>query len=149
MTVEPLLRVNGLQKTYGTRGAPVVAIANVSLDVASGDFVSVVGPSGAGKTTLLKRISGLLKPTAGAILIHGQPITGPPQDLAVVFQDYGRSLFPWLTVSENVEMPLKEKRLTKDRRHVLVGDALEAVGLAGFGDRYPWELSGECSSAWP
>jgi len=105
-------------------------------------MVCIVGPSGAGKTTLLKCLSGLLSPTAGQVLLDGKPVSGPPEAMALVFQEYGRSLFPWMSVESNVELPLKQKGLTKSRRAKLVADALEAVGLSQTRNSYPWQLSG-------
>jgi NitT/TauT family transport system ATP-binding protein len=101
-----------------------------------------VGPSGAGKTTLLRCIAGLLAPTSGEIVLAGQTVTGPARGMAVVFQEYGRSLFPWMRVGQNVELPLKEKGKSPAERRRLVADSLEAVGLKDVGDAYPWQLSG-------
>jgi NitT/TauT family transport system ATP-binding protein len=134
------LTVVALSKTYGTAKHLTRAVDLVEFAVADGEFVSVVGPSGCGKTTLLKCIAGLLKPTAGYSVLRGERVTGPPAGLAVVFQDYGRSLYPWLTVRKNVGLPLTGiRRAARDK---LVADSLEAVGLAGFADRHPWQLSG-------
>ncbi|MDA2803057.1 ABC transporter ATP-binding protein [Nocardiopsis suaedae] len=137
-----MLDVDGLRKTYNGRGRDVEAVRDLTFRLAEGELSCLVGPSGCGKTTLLKCVSGLMRPTAGAVTIDGRPVTGPPPDMAVVFQEYGRSLFPWLTVRGNVELPLKEKRLPKARRRELVDGALEAVGLAHAGAQHPWELSG-------
>lgn len=133
------LTVNGLQKIYrnGTE-----AIRRLDFQVNPGELVCIVGPSGAGKTTLLRCIAGLLDPTSGEVALSGVPITSPPPGLAVVFQEYARSLFPWLTVSENIELPLREKRIPKQKRHELRDRALEAVGLVEAAHSYPWELSG-------
>ena len=106
------------------------------------EFVCVVGPSGCGKTTLLKCMSGLLAPTAGRVLLDDKPVTGPPEEMALVFQEYSRSLMPWLTVRDNVELPLRHKKLDKPERARLVEEAVEAVGLERNLDRYPWQLSG-------
>ena len=93
-------------------------------------FVCVVGPSGCGKTTLLRCIAGLLPPTAGEVAVDGTPVTGPPHGLAVVFQEYGRSLFPWLRVRENVELPLRgQAAAARASGATLVDEALAAVGL--------------------
>ena len=106
------------------------------------EFVCVVGPSGCGKTTLLKCMSGLLAPTSGRVLLDDKPVTGPPEEMALVFQEYSRSLMPWLSVRDNVELPLRHKKLEKPERARLVEEAVEAVGLERNLDRYPWQLSG-------
>jgi NitT/TauT family transport system ATP-binding protein len=125
-----MLRVEHLKKSYGD----VKAIADVSFELAPGEFVCVVGPSGCGKTTLLKCISGLLEPTAGSVALDG-----PRDKLALVFQEYSRSLFPWMTVRQNVAFPLRrKKRVPKG----IVEETLAAVGLERAMDQYPWQLSG-------
>jgi len=136
------LDVRGLRKTYESAQRTVEAIHDLSFGVRRGELVCVVGPSGAGKTTLLRCIAGLLGATAGQVLLDGEPVTGPPADMAVVFQEYGRSLFPWLTVAQNVELPLKEKKLSRAARKQAVADALAAVGLADSHGAHPWQLSG-------
>jgi NitT/TauT family transport system ATP-binding protein len=135
-----ILEVNGLGKTYGS-ARRTVAIGSVDLTVNEGEFVSVVGPSGCGKTTMLKCIAGLMRPSRGESLLRGKVITEPPPDLAVVFQDYSRSLFPWLTVRKNVTLP-QRKSVAKAQRDRLAQEAIDAVGLTKFGDHYPWQLSG-------
>jgi NitT/TauT family transport system ATP-binding protein len=137
-----LLDVRGVQKIYTGRGRTVEAVRDLTFTVGQGELVCIVGPSGAGKTTLLKCIAGLLSPTAGAVTLDGTQVTGPPPSMAVVFQEYGRSLFPWMTIEGNVELPLKQKKLPKARRRELVHEALEAVGLADVATAYPWQLSG-------
>ncbi len=137
-----MLSVQGLHKVYDSHGRRVEAIGELTFTVEDGHFVCVVGPSGCGKTTLLRCIAGLLPPTAGDVYVEGQRVTGPPDGLAVVFQEYGRSLFPWLRVYQNVELPLRAARLPSARRRELVHDALDAVGLAEAHTAYPWQLSG-------
>lgn len=137
-----MLDVRGLQKVYEGRGRSVEAVRDLTFTVAAGELVCIVGPSGAGKTTLLRCVAGLLDTTAGEVVLEGERVTGPPPGMAVVFQEYGRSLFPWMTVRQNVELPLKEKKVPKDRRCRLVEDSLEAVGLAEAQDAHPWQLSG-------
>jgi NitT/TauT family transport system ATP-binding protein len=119
-----------------------VVSANISFEVKAGEFVSIVGPSGCGKTTLLKALSGLLEPTGGTIRFQGTPVRGVPDGLAMVFQEYGRSLLPWKTVNGNIDLPLRYQQLSPDVRRRRIEDSLQAVGLSGFGDRYPWQLSG-------
>jgi NitT/TauT family transport system ATP-binding protein len=119
-----------------------VVSASISFEIKTGEFVSIVGPSGCGKTTLLKALSGLLDPTGGTIKFQGVRVRGVPDGLAMVFQEYGRSLLPWRTVNGNIELPLRYQPLTSEERRRRVGESLQAVGLAGFGERYPWQLSG-------
>ncbi|HEY2530735.1 MAG TPA: ABC transporter ATP-binding protein [Xanthobacteraceae bacterium] len=139
----PMLAVQGLRKVYEDARRTVEAIRDVSFTVGQGELVCIVGPSGAGKTTLLKCIAGLLAPTSGGVMLESRPVTGPPPAMAVVFQEYGRSLFPWMTVQDNVALPLKQKKMmTAARRKELVRDALSAVDLAGVESAYPWQLSG-------
>jgi NitT/TauT family transport system ATP-binding protein len=137
-----LLEIKGLGKTYGTGPTATHAVGDVSFTVDEGEFVCVVGPSGCGKTTLLKCVAGLLRPSAGEVLLRGGAVTGPPERMALVFQEYSRSLMPWMSVRSNVLLPLRHKKLSKRERTSLVEDALGAVGLTRFMDRYPWQLSG-------
>lgn len=135
-------RQEPLADLLATKGRDVEAVRDLTFAVAPGEFVCIVGPSGAGKTTLLRCIGGLMAPSAGEVVLDGKTVTSPPADMAIVFQEYGRSLFPWLTVAQNVELPLKEKGLDKRRRKELVATSLEAVGLADFAGSHPFELSG-------
>jgi NitT/TauT family transport system ATP-binding protein len=137
-----MLEITGLRKVYEGRGRTVEALRAVDLKVDEGELVCVVGPSGCGKTTLLKCVAGLLTPTAGQVRLAGSAVSGPPPGMAVVFQEYGRSLFPWMTVRQNVELPLREKGLPRPRREELVSGALQAVGLSDAGSAHPWQLSG-------
>ncbi|MGI5200037.1 ABC transporter ATP-binding protein [Spirillospora sp. CA-108201] len=141
-TSTALLDVRGLRKVYESRGRGVEAVRDLTFSVGTGELVCIVGPSGAGKTTLLKCVAGLLGCTSGEVVLEGRKVTGPPPGMAVVFQEYGRSLFPWMTVRQNVERPLKERRVPKAERQRLVREALEAVGLSGVHDAHPWQLSG-------
>lgn len=138
-----MLIVENLAKSYGdpARGG-VEAIRKISFDVGEREFVCIVGPSGGGKTTLLRCLCGLHPRSGGRIELHGRDVVAPPPEMAAVFQDYTRSLMPWFTVHRNVELPLK--RVVKDNaaRAARVDWALDEVGLGGFGDRYPWQLSG-------
>ncbi|TQN43790.1 NitT/TauT family transport system ATP-binding protein [Blastococcus colisei] len=138
-----MLRVENLRKVYqeGTKRA-FEACADLTFEVKEQELVCIVGPSGAGKTTLLKMIGGLLKPTSGTVYLDGDQVTGPPEKMALVFQDYSRSLYPWMTVEENVAFPLKHRKLGKAETAELIRDTLQSVGLAGAGKKYPWQLSG-------
>jgi NitT/TauT family transport system ATP-binding protein len=118
------------------------AIAELSFTVDAGELVCVVGPSGCGKSTLLRAVGGLLSPSSGEVRLHGDPVRGVPVDLAVVFQDYSRSLFPWLSTRRNVEFPLRWRGLDRAERRERAAEALSAVGLADAGERFPWQLSG-------
>jgi NitT/TauT family transport system ATP-binding protein len=136
------LEVRGLSKTYGQGTTAVHAIGELTFDVSRGEFVCVVGPSGCGKTTLLKCLSGLLRPTSGSAALEGKVIDGPPDALSLVFQEYSRSLLPWMTVRGNVTLPLLSKRIRKVDRERRAAEALDAVGLSGFTHLHPWQLSG-------
>jgi NitT/TauT family transport system ATP-binding protein len=137
-----VLEIRSLGKTYGTGEKATHAIADVSFSVDDGEFVCVVGPSGCGKTTLLKCVAGLLNPGSGEVLLRGSKVTSPPEEMALVFQEYGRSLMPWSSVWNNVLLPLRHKKLAAKERRKLVEEALAAVGLTRFSHHYPWQLSG-------
>jgi len=134
----------GVSKTFsvksGSAGERFLALDDVSFSVGAGEFLVLVGPSGCGKSTLIDLLGGLSKPNKGQILLDGKPITGPGLDRGIVFQQY--ALFPWRTALENVEFGLEAKRLpVKERRRVAL-EHLELVGLTGFENRLPHELSG-------
>jgi len=137
-----MLEVSQLGKTYGEGDSATHAIGSISFGIEEKEFVCVVGPSGCGKTTLLKCMSGLLEPSAGSVEVKGRRVSGPPPEMALVFQEYSRSLLPWMSVRGNVTLPLRHKKLGKGETTRLVEEAVEAVGLTRFIDRYPWELSG-------
>lgn len=142
MTNEAMLDVQHLRKVYETKDRSIEAVRDLHFAVQEGELMCIVGPSGAGKTTLLKCIAGLLNPTSGEITLDGKRVQGPPEGMSVVFQEYQRSLFPWLTVEQNVALPLKEKGVSTTRRRELVAQALESVGLAGSEHAHPHQLSG-------
>jgi NitT/TauT family transport system ATP-binding protein len=137
-----VLEVTDLTMVYGRGEAARVAIDRISLTVARGQLISLVGPSGCGKSTLLRCVAGLITPTAGQVVLSGAPVQRVPDRLAVVFQDYGRSLYPWLTVRDNVALPLRRTTRVRAERRTAADASLAAVGLSGVGDRYPRQLSG-------
>src|SRR5689334_4500633 len=118
-----------VSKTFDGARGPVKAIERIHFSVDEDEFVSVVGPSGCGKTTLLRCIAGLAASTSGVTRLRGEPVTAPPPELAVVFQDYARSLFPWLTVRKNVMLPLRSRRDMADKGRA-ASEAIDAVGLS-------------------
>jgi NitT/TauT family transport system ATP-binding protein len=137
-----MLKVTNLRKVYGSGETATEAIADLTFEVEKGEFVCIVGPSGAGKTTLLKTVSGLMAPTSGTIELAGEKVSGPPEQMALVFQDYSRSLYPWMKVGENVAFPLRRRKMSKAERNEVVAHAVESVGLKASIDKYPWQLSG-------
>jgi NitT/TauT family transport system ATP-binding protein len=129
--------------TRGEGGRPpdrFTALEDITLEVRSGEFLALVGPSGCGKSTLLDLLGGLTTPTSGRILLDGRPITGPGRDRGIVFQQY--ALFPWRTAAENVEFGLDIAGLKAKQRYEIARHFLDLVGLSGFANRYPHELSG-------
>jgi NitT/TauT family transport system ATP-binding protein len=118
------------------------ALDGITFSIDRGEFVAIVGPSGCGKTTLLRCLSGLMTPTSGSVTLDGVPVHSVPEDLTLVFQDYRRSLYPWLRVEANVEFPLRYSGIGKAERAERVRQALADVGLTGHGRKYPGQLSG-------
>ena len=137
-----MLEVSGLSHRYGTGAKAHTAVNDLSFTVEAGQLASIVGPSGCGKSTLLRCVAGLTPPTGGTVSLHGDRVDGVPDDLAVVFQDYSRSLFPWLSVLKNVEFPLRWRPISRAERRKRAQEALEQVGLSAVGGKYPWQLSG-------
>ncbi|ARP80407.1 nitrate ABC transporter ATP-binding protein [Bordetella genomosp. 8] len=134
------IAVRNLSKRYGSRHGDVMALRDVNLSIREGEFVSIVGPSGCGKSTLLYLIGGFLQAGEGTIEAAGKRVTGPGVDRGVVFQEY--ALFPWLTVAGNIEYGLKEAGKPPSERERIVRHYVNLIGLAGFENRYPKELSG-------
>ena len=120
--------------------APVRALQNFDIDIREGEFLSIVGPSGCGKSTFLNVLLGLLKPDSGDVSMHGRRIAGPGTDRAMVFQEFG--LLPWRTVQHNVELGLELKGVATEKRRIISQQFIELVGLVGFEQHYPHELSG-------
>lgn len=138
---DTVLQVRDMHKAIESRdGTRTPVSRGVTFDLGQREFVSIVGPSGAGKTTLLRVVGGLSRPTSGEVLYRGAPIDGIPESLSIVFQEYNKSLFPWLSVEKNVAKGAR--RLGAKAVGPEVAHALGRVGLAGFESRYPWELSG-------
>jgi NitT/TauT family transport system ATP-binding protein len=119
---------------------PISALDGFDIDVEEGEFLSIVGPSGCGKSTFLNILLGLLKPDSGEVLMHGKKITGPGSDRAMVFQEFG--LLPWRTVQNNIELGLELKRTSAAKRRAVAERLVSLVGLGGFENHYPHELSG-------
>ena len=140
MTIEISIRSVSMQ--FPTPDGVKHVLDDISYEVQEHHFVSIVGPSGVGKTTLLRLLTGLMKPTSGEILVGDQPISGPPKGLAVVLQDYTRSLMPWMTIEKNVALTLRRQKLGKAEMRERIQSSLEEVGLEGTGKSYPWQLSG-------
>lgn len=136
----PLVRIADVEKVYGGRQGPVRAVASASLDVARGEFVSLLGPSGCGKSTLLMMIAGLERPTRGAISLDGSPVVTPRRDIGIIFQD--ATLLPWKTVLENVLFPVRILKLPVERYRERARELLAMVGLDGFLGHKPAQLSG-------
>ncbi|WP_406404305.1 ABC transporter ATP-binding protein [Streptomyces sp. NBC_00879] len=132
----------GVGKTFPVRGkqGQVTALDGIDLDIVAGEFVVIVGPSGCGKSTLLDLLGGLSAPTSGRILLDGEPVTGPGLDRGIVFQQY--ALLPWRTALGNVEFGLEATRVPRRVRAGRAREYLALVGLTGFEDRHPHELSG-------
>jgi NitT/TauT family transport system ATP-binding protein len=144
LTANSKIEFVSVSKTFAVRsgrpGDKFCALENVSLSVREGEFMVLVGPSGCGKSTIIDLLGGLSQPSSGQILLDGVPITGPGLNRGIVFQQY--ALFPWRSALENVEFGLEAKRLPKTERRDIARSHLEMVGLSGFEDRFPHELSG-------
>src|SRR5260221_11655824 len=136
------LAIEGISRVFpGARGrAPTVALQPTSLAVADNDFITILGPSGCGKSTLLRIVAGLDKPTAGRVLLEGVPVAGPGADRGMVFQSY--TLFPWLTVRQNICFGLREKAMPQPQQDEIAAHYIARVGLTGFEHHYPKMLSG-------
>ncbi|MFV0319218.1 MAG: ABC transporter ATP-binding protein [Microbacterium sp.] len=133
-----VLAVEHLRKRFGA----TKVLGDVTFTAAAGEFVCIVGPSGVGKTTLLRCLAQLGPADEGRVLLDGAVVTAPPAKMAVVFQDYSRSLMPWMRVGANVELPLRRSKLSRVQRRERVQLALRDVGLAHASDLYPWQMSG-------
>jgi NitT/TauT family transport system ATP-binding protein len=138
-----ILEVQSLSKSYRQAGGEsTAAIGNISCQVEAGEFVSFVGPSGCGKTTLLMTIAGLLAPSGGRVVVNGKEVSGPPAELVLLFQEYNKSLFAWRTVLGNVRFGLEARGDHSSRAVSKARTLIDLVGLKGFENHFPWELSG-------
>ncbi len=133
------ININGVTKIFGRRDEQVIALNNVDFEIPAGSFVSLIGPSGCGKTTLLRCIAGLETPTSGSISVDGTKVTKPGSDRGFAFQQ--ANLFPWLTIRENIAFGLKARKIYKQRQ-ADVDEFIELVGLKGFENSYPHQISG-------
>ena len=140
--MKPRIVLDHVSKAFRARDRDVLAVADVSLAVDDGEFVSIIGPSGCGKTTLLNLVSGFVPATSGQVLLDGDPVSGPGPERGFVFQDYG--VFPWLSVRENIAFGLKLRAnfLPARERETVCTRYLEVMGLTEFRDAYPKALSG-------
>ena len=135
-----ILQISQVSKTFAGANGGTVALQATDLNVAENDFITILGPSGCGKSTLLRMVAGLDIPTTGSITLDGRPVTGPGADRGMVFQSY--TLFPWLTILENVCFGLREKGLPLAEQHAIAQPFIAKVGLKGFENHFPKQLSG-------
>ncbi len=135
-----VIQVKGVEKIYHARKGDTIAMKDCNMEVLENEFICIIGPSGCGKSTLLRMLAGLDFPTGGKIVAHDKVIKGPGADRGMVFQTY--TLFPWLTIEENIKFGLKLKKMPADEQTRIAHHYLEAVGLEKFAKNYPKELSG-------
>ncbi|WP_315755195.1 MULTISPECIES: ABC transporter ATP-binding protein [unclassified Bradyrhizobium] len=136
------LVINNVTRTFPARQghAPTRALEPVELTIGTNDFVTILGPSGCGKSTLLRIVAGLDRPTSGKVLLDGREVTGPGADRGMVFQSY--TLFPWLTVRENIAFGLRERGVDEAERNAIADRYIQQIGLKGFENHWPKQLSG-------
>src|ERR1700686_3163266 len=138
----PLIELRHVSKSYVSAdgGSPVTVLDDISLEIREGEMLALLGQSGSGKSTILRLMAGLTEPTQGAVLSHGAPLAGVNRGLAIVFQSF--ALYPWLTVQENVQVGLIQRRLSAREAQEEIDRALELIGLSGYENAYPKQLSG-------
>jgi NitT/TauT family transport system ATP-binding protein len=143
----PFVELRDVSISYGGEEEGLLALDHVSIDVGVGEFVAVVGPSGCGKSTLMKLVTGLLPPSSGSVMVDGEEVTSPIKCVGMAFQN--STLMPWRTTLKNVMLPLeivqpfkRERRQQSEAHKARAERLLDAVGLGGFGPKYPWQLSG-------
>ena len=139
-SANPLLTIEHATKTYDTGSGSLTAIEDLSLAVDRGEFICILGPSGSGKSTLLWAVSGLHPLTSGSVSLHGRPVTSPPRELGMVFQD--ANLLPWRNLWENILFPFEIRKQSSEPHHDRIHELLRLTGLAGFEGKMPLELSG-------
>jgi ABC-type nitrate/sulfonate/bicarbonate transport system, ATPase component len=140
VSTAPEIQIRNVGKTFGAGESPVVALKEIDVDVAHGEFVCLLGPSGCGKSTLLNAIAGFSPPTSGAITVRGNTVERPGPERGMVFQEY--ALFPWMNVARNIAFGLEIKGTPRLEREAIVDSLLEKLGLTDFRDRFPKDLSG-------
>ncbi len=138
----PVIEVRDIGMSFGNGAGARAVLADISFDVAQGEFLCIVGPSGCGKTTLLRLIAGLLRTTAGVIRCHGDPVVAPSRDRAIIFQDYSKALLPWRTVAGNVALATEACGVQEPERSEQVRALLATMGLTRAAGQYPNQLSG-------
>ncbi|TFY97557.1 ABC transporter ATP-binding protein [Ramlibacter rhizophilus] len=139
----PYLRLQGIRKNFGAGDSQTLAIDGVDLDVREGEFLAVIGPSGCGKSTLLQIAAGLAAPSEGVVSFEGNAVLAPPPGIVYLFQQYGKSLFPWRTVIDNVAFAIEHRPgMNRERAHAESRRYLQMVGLGDSERKYPWQLSG-------
>jgi NitT/TauT family transport system ATP-binding protein len=134
------IRFDKVDKVFRSKGASVKALDDINLEIAEKEFVAVVGPSGCGKTTCLRIVAGFEAPSSGTVSVNGKPVRGPGPERAVVFQHF--ALFPWKTVSQNIDLGLRNKNLSRESRDKLIAGALGLMNLESHADAFPHQLSG-------
>jgi len=142
LNTQTVIQADKLNLTFQTNDGPVHALSDIDLTIEKGEFVSLIGPSGCGKTTLLRVIADLEKPTGGTITVNGMTPEEARLKRAYGYVFQAAALFPWRTIADNIALPLEVMGLSGDERRKRISDNLELVDLAGFGKKYPWQLSG-------
>ncbi|MFP4169404.1 MAG: ABC transporter ATP-binding protein [Methanomassiliicoccales archaeon] len=137
---EVVLSIRELKKSFPMEEGELVAVEQFNLDVHKGEFLCILGPSGCGKTTILRILAGLERPTSGKILLEDKEVSGPGSDRGMVFQEF--ALFPWRTVRKNIEFGMELRKVPKEERNAASQKYIDLVGLQGFEDSHPYELSG-------
>src|SRR5260221_12323065 len=134
------LKIEQVSRTFPARQrhAPTLALEPIDLNVGNNDFVTILGPSGCGKSTLLRIVAGLDQPTSGCVVLDGREVTGPGADRGMVFQSY--TLFPWLTVRENIAFGLRERGVSEAERGTITDGLIQRAGLSGFENQWPKHL---------